>query len=161
MNDDSPISSDALLCAKNFQMFTDNLNITGDREVAHQFQFIDLEPIRAVVVEFKELGLTTQARLLENACNFALGIKRSYNAAPFGSTGRDLAPVNYTMRSLRKKYLKTRRRKPTNWLCSAGHSARAPMNSGRSRRCTMNSGKSLQILPKSLRRVAAKAMDEG
>ena len=97
MNDDSPIRSDALLCAKNFQMFTDNLNVTGDREVAHQFQFIDLEPIRAVVVEFKELGLTTQARLLENACNFALGIKRSHNAAPFGHSGKDLAPVSYTI----------------------------------------------------------------
>ena len=97
MNDDSPISSDALLCAKNFQLFTDSLNVTGDREVAHQFQFIDLEPIRAVVVEFKELGLTTQARLLENACNFALGIKRSHNAAPFGHSGKDLAPVSYTI----------------------------------------------------------------
>jgi len=97
MDDDSPVPSAALLSADNLRMFTDNLNATGDRDLAHQFQFISLDPILSVVEEFKELGLNVQARMLENACNFALGIKKSHNAAPFGRAGKDIAPVSYNI----------------------------------------------------------------
>ena len=97
MGDEDPVRSSALLNADNIRLFTDNLNITTDRQLAHQFQFIELEPIRAVAEEFTELGLKQQARMLENACNFACGIRKANNAAPFGSSGKDLAPVNYLL----------------------------------------------------------------
>ena len=97
LGDDDPIRSSALLNADNIRLFTDNLHITSDRQLAHQFQFIELEPIRAVAEEFTELGLKQQARMLENACSFACGIRQANNASPFGCSNRNLAPVNYLL----------------------------------------------------------------
>lgn len=94
-DDDKPIKSCALLNSDNIKIFTDNLNITSDSRLAHQFQFIKLEPIREVAEEFTELGLKTQARLLENVCNFAIGIRQTNNAIPLGNSTKDLTPVNY------------------------------------------------------------------
>lgn len=96
-DDPNPIKSSALLNSNNIRIFTDNLNTTSDSQLAHQFQFIKLEPIREVAEEFTELGLKTQARLLENVCNFAIGIRQANNATPFGNPAKDLAPVNYLL----------------------------------------------------------------
>ena len=97
LGDDDPVKSNALLNGDNIRIFTDNLNITSDRQLAHQFSFIQVEPIREVAAEFTELGLKKQARMLENACNFACGIRQANNASPFGCSSKNLAPVNYLL----------------------------------------------------------------
>ena len=97
MGDEDPLPGDALLTGDNMTIFSDNLTVTGDTQLAHQFQFVQIEPIQAVADEFTELGLHQQATLLENVCRFARTIRQAHNAAPFGSTGRDLAPVSYTI----------------------------------------------------------------
>lgn len=97
MGDEDPLPSDALLTGDNMTIFSDNLTVTGDTQLAHQFQFVQIEPIQAVADEFTELGLHQQATLLENVCRFARSIRQAHNAAPFGNTGRDLAPVHYVL----------------------------------------------------------------
>ena len=97
LGDDDPVPSSALLNADNIKIFTDNLNITSDHQLAHQFSFIQIEPIREVAEEFTELGLKGQARMLENACNFARGIRQAHNAAPFGGSSKGLAPISYLL----------------------------------------------------------------
>lgn len=64
---DDSLPSDALLCKKNMQIFIENLNVTGDSDLVHCCQFIELEPIMDVAHCLNELGLTTQGRLLANA----------------------------------------------------------------------------------------------
>ena len=93
--DEAPLPSRALLNAGNIKTFIENLNLTGEKELAHRFQFIQIEPIQEVADEFTQLGLVKQARMLENVCRFARTIKQGYNAAPFGGSAKDLPPVNY------------------------------------------------------------------
>lgn len=93
MGDEDPLPGDALLTSDNMTIFSDNLTVTGDTHLAHQFQFVQIEPIQAVADEFTELGLHQQATLLENVCRFARTIRQAHNAAPFGNTGKDLALV--------------------------------------------------------------------
>lgn len=95
-DDPTPLPSYALLNAGNIKNFIENLNLTGDKELAHSFQFIPLEPIHDVADQFTQLGLTKQARMLENVCSFALTIRQGYNAAPFGGSAKDLSPVTYS-----------------------------------------------------------------
>lgn len=45
---DDNLPSDALLCKKNMQIFIENLNVTGDSDLVHCCQFIELEPIMDV-----------------------------------------------------------------------------------------------------------------
>ena len=97
MGDEDPLPGDALLTSDNMTIFSDNLTVTGDTHLAHQFQFVQIEPIQAVADEFTELGLHQQATLLENVCRFARTIRQAHNAAPFGNTGKDLAPVHYVL----------------------------------------------------------------
>lgn len=97
MGDEDPLPGDALLTGDNMTIFSDNLTVTGDTQLAHQFQFVQIEPIQAVADEFTELGLHQQATLLENVCRFARTIRQAHNAAPFGNTGKDLAPVHYVL----------------------------------------------------------------
>lgn len=94
--DEAPLPSSSLLNAGNIKNFIENLNLTGDKELAHRFQFIPLEPIQDVADEFTRLGLAIQARMLENACTFARTIRQGYNAAPFGGSAKDLSPVSYS-----------------------------------------------------------------
>ena len=97
MGDEDPLPGDALLTSDNMTIFSDNLTVTGDTQLAHQFQFVQIEPIQAVADEFTELGLHQQATLLENVCRFARTIRQAHNAAPFGNTGKELAPVHYVL----------------------------------------------------------------
>lgn len=97
MGDEDPLPGDALLTSDNMTIFSDNLTVTGDTQLAHQFQFVQIEPIQAVADEFTELGLHQQATLLENVCRFAHTIRQAHNAAPFGNTGKELAPVHYVL----------------------------------------------------------------
>lgn len=97
MGDEDPLPGDALLTSDNMTIFSDNLTVTGDTHLAHQFQFVQIEPIQAVADEFTELGLHQQATLLENVCRFARTIRQAHNAAPFGNTGKELAPVHYVL----------------------------------------------------------------
>ena len=97
MGDEDPPPGDALLTSDNMTIFSDNLTVTGDTQLAHQFQFVQIEPIQAVADEFTELGLHQQATLLENVCRFARTIRQAHNAAPFGNTGKELAPVHYVL----------------------------------------------------------------
>lgn len=97
MGDEDPLPGDALLSSDNMTIFSDNLTVTGDTQLAHQFQFVQIEPIQAVADEFTELGLHQQATLLENVCRFARTIRQAHNAAPFGNTGKELAPVHYVL----------------------------------------------------------------
>ena len=94
---DDNLPSCALLNSDNMSVFSDNLNITGNTALAHQFQFIQIEPIQAVADEFTELGLHHQATMLENVCRFARTVRQGFNAAPFGASGKDLAPVHYIL----------------------------------------------------------------
>ena len=97
MGDEDPLPGEALLTSDNMTIFSDNLTVTGDTQLAHQFQFVQIEPIQAVADEFTELGLHQQATLLENVCRFARTIRQAHNAAPFGNTGKELAPVHYVL----------------------------------------------------------------
>lgn len=97
LGDEDPLPGDALLTSDNMTIFSDNLTVTGDTQLAHQFQFVQIEPIQAVADEFTELGLHQQAMLLENVCRFARTIRQAHNAAPFGNTGKELAPVHYVL----------------------------------------------------------------
>lgn len=96
MGDEDPLPGDALLTSDNMTIFSDNLTVTGDTQLAHQFQFVQIEPIQAVADEFTELGLHQQATLLENVCRFARTIRQAH-PAPFGNTGKELAPVHYVL----------------------------------------------------------------
>lgn len=97
MDDDNPLPGEALLSIDNMTIFSDNLTVTGDTQLAHQFQFVQIEPIQTVADEFMELGLHQQATLLENVCRFARAIRKAHNSAPFGNTGKELAPVHYVL----------------------------------------------------------------
>jgi hypothetical protein len=91
------LPAEALLNAENMTTFSDNLNITGNKQIAKQFTFIKLEPIKDVADEFTELGLHCQARYLENIYNFGLAIRQGHNASPFCNPGIDMPKVSYVL----------------------------------------------------------------
>lgn len=90
---DDNIPNEALLNRDNMKVFLENMNVTCDRQLAHQFQFVDVEPITAVAGYFEDLQMTKPAHFLRNASDFAMTIRQSYNAAAFGAPGKDLAPI--------------------------------------------------------------------
>lgn len=90
---DDNIPNMALLSKNNMDTFIHNLNATSDRDLAHQFQYIELEPIRRVAEQFEELHMEKEARQLHNVYEFAVSIRKSFNAAPFGVSRHELAPI--------------------------------------------------------------------
>jgi len=90
------IPAASLLNKKNMQLFIENLNISGDKTLLHQFQFIDIEPIREVAEYLAELGVKNQTRLLENVYEFAHKLKCSSRATSLCQTGCDMPTVNIT-----------------------------------------------------------------
>ncbi len=95
IGDDDPLPEYALLNSDNMEIFTENLNATSNWECSHRFSFIHIDPIEEVAAEFNEIGLHTQARLLENVCSFARAIRQSGNKSPFAHSSAEQAPVNY------------------------------------------------------------------
>lgn len=86
-----------LLNADNIKAFTDNLNITADRQLSKKFAFINIEPIKDVAEQFVELGLHAQARMLSNIYNFALAIRQGHTASAFPTSGKDLPEIHYCL----------------------------------------------------------------
>ena len=96
---DDNLPSDALLCKKNMQIFIENLNVTGDSDLVHSCQFIELEPIIDVAHCLNELGLTTQGRLLANAYEFGVKLRSCSRANAFRPYDGSQPPiqVNFTV----------------------------------------------------------------
>ena len=96
---DDNLSSDALLCKKNMQIFIENLNVTGDSDLIHCCQFIELEPIMDVAHSLNELGLTTQGRLLSNAYEFGVKLRSCSRTSAFRPYDGSQPPiqVNFTV----------------------------------------------------------------
>ena len=90
---DDNLPQDELLNKKNMQIFIENLNITGDSQLTHQLQFIELEPIHDVACYLDELGLNKQARLIGNVYEFAGKLRSSSRANCFGAVDRNQPPV--------------------------------------------------------------------
>ena len=96
---DDNLPSDALLCKKNMQIFIENLNVTGDSDLVHSCQFIELEPIIDVAHCLNELGLTTQGRLLANAYEFGIKLRSCSRTSAFRPYDGSQPPiqVNFTV----------------------------------------------------------------
>ena len=96
---DDNLPSDALLCKKNMQIFIENLNVTGDSDLVHSCQFIELEPIMDVAHCLNELGLTTQGRLLANAYEFGVKLRSCSRTSAFRPYDGSQPPiqVNFTV----------------------------------------------------------------
>lgn len=96
---DDDLPSDALLCKKNMQIFIENLNVTGDSDLVHSCQFIELEPIIDVAHCLNELGLTTQGRLLANAYEFGVKLRSCSRTSAFRPYDGSQPPiqVNFTV----------------------------------------------------------------
>ena len=96
---DDNLPSDALLCKKNMQIFIENLNVTGDSDLVHSCQFIELEPIIDVAHCLNELGLTTQGRLLANAYEFGVKLRSCSRTSAFRPYDGSQPPiqVNFTV----------------------------------------------------------------
>lgn len=89
----------ALLNADNMRRFTDNLNISGDWASLRQLNHIDLEPIKDIKDLLEEIGLSHQARLLENVCSFAANLRshsRSHSLRP-ASTENETINIQVTL----------------------------------------------------------------
>lgn len=97
IGEEDNLASDALLNSTNMKIFTNNLNTSSDSRLAHRISFIDIESIKSISEEFNELGLNSQARLLENVYNFALAIKQSHNNSALTNRNQELAPVQYLL----------------------------------------------------------------
>ena len=93
------LPSDTLLCKKNMQIFIGNLNVTGNTELVHCCQFIELEPIKDVADCLNELGLTTQGRLLGNAYEFGVKLRSCSRSNAFKPYDGSQPPiqVNFTV----------------------------------------------------------------
>lgn len=87
------LPDNALLSKANLEIFIENLNATADRDLAHEFLFINLKPIRTIADYFDDLNQTKPARFLRNACTFASSIRRAYEIVAFGAASRDLPAV--------------------------------------------------------------------
>lgn len=96
---DDNLPSDTLLCKKNMQIFIENLNVTGDSDLVHCCQFIELEPIMDVAHCLNELGLTTQGRLLANAYEFGVKLRSCSRTNAFRPYDGSQPPiqVNFTV----------------------------------------------------------------
>ena len=96
---DDNLRPDALLNKRNMQVFLENLNVTGDADLVHGCQFIELEPIKDVADCLNELGLTTQGRLLGNAYEFGVKLRSCSRANAFRSYDGSQPPiqVNFTV----------------------------------------------------------------
>ena len=96
---DDNLPSDALLCKKNMQIFIENLNVTGDSDLVHSCQFIELEPIIDVAHCLNELGLTTQGRLLANAYEFGVKLRSCSRTSAFRPYDGSQPPIqiNFTV----------------------------------------------------------------
>ena len=89
----------ALLNADNMRRFTENLNISGDWTSLRQLNHIDLEPIKDIKDLLEEIGLSHQARLLENVCSFAANLRshsRSHSLRP-ASTENETINIQVTL----------------------------------------------------------------
>ena len=89
----------ALLNADNMRRFTENLNISGDWASLRQLNHIDLEPIKDIKDLLEEIGLSHQARLLENVCSFAANLRshsRSHSHRP-ASTENETINIQVTL----------------------------------------------------------------
>lgn len=96
---DEVIPQNALLNKKNMQLFIENLNLTDDKSLYHQFQFIEVEPIQDVSAYFVELGLKQQATLLANAAEFAIKLRTANRSILFSSIGHNQPKItiNFTV----------------------------------------------------------------
>jgi len=96
-NDNIP--RNALLNKQNFQTFIENYNATGDCTYTKQLYHIKLEPLKDVADYLKELGLTTQARFIDNAYEFGIMLRSSNREHQFCPIDHTLPPVqiNFTV----------------------------------------------------------------
>ena len=121
----------ALLNADNMRRFTENLNISGDWASLRQLNHIDLEPIKDIKDLLEEIGLSHQARLLENVCSFAANLRsptqNSSNHRSTRNSAQSSAPVYST---LRRDKLSTRRSATTSRTTQkANHTSQSPQPS--------------------------------
>lgn len=96
---DDNLPQDELLNKRNMQIFIENLNVTGDSDLVHCCQFIELEPIMDVAHSLNELGLTKQGRLLANAYEFGAKLRSCSRTNAFRPYDGSQPPiqVNFTV----------------------------------------------------------------
>lgn len=96
---DYNLPKDELLNKRNMQIFIENLNVTGDSDLVHCCQFIELEPIMDVAHCLNELGLTKQGRLLANAYEFGVKLRSCSRTNAFRPLNCSQPPiqVNFTV----------------------------------------------------------------
>lgn len=90
---DDNIPRKALLNKQNLQTFIENYNATGDCSLTKQLCHIELEPVKDVAEYLKELGLTAQARLLDNAYEFGIKLRSSNREHQFCPIDHTQPPV--------------------------------------------------------------------
>lgn len=92
-HDGCQVKGNALLNNTNMQLFVENMELCGDRTLLRQFNHIDIEPISEVAEQFNQIGLSKQARLLENSVTFARKMRSYGRCQSFKNSNKDKAPI--------------------------------------------------------------------
>ena len=87
------IDRDSQVSRANITAFANYLEVTNDTLSAAAFNRIPIEPMQNIAQAFKDLNLQTEARILNNIYEFALGI-RKWHRATKSNPG---TPINITL----------------------------------------------------------------